>query len=155
MLTAAATPHNRMAVLCEDAHIVAESAAGPRGDSPLTRAERNRYENLILLCNYHHQQIDSQPESFPVELLHQWKADHEEWVEAVLAGEAAPTALTAATPYVLLGQEKYLDIAAEASEQRRRQGVPGRDWKALRERSLTQHMRSQPARALTAGDLVF
>ncbi|OZD79384.1 hypothetical protein CH273_14280 [Rhodococcus sp. 05-339-2] len=154
MLTAAATPHNRMAVLCEDAHIVAESPAGPRGDSPLTRAERNRYENLILLCNYHHQQIDSQPESFPVELLHQWKADHEEWVEAVLAGEAAPTALTAATPYVLLGQEKYLDIAAEASEQRRRQRRLGAGLEGAQvERSLTQHIAIPTGlQALAAGD---
>lgn len=154
MLTAAATPHNRLAVLCEDAHIVAEKPTGPRGDSPMTLVERNRYENLILLCNYHHQQIDSQPESFPVELLHQWKSQHEEWVETVLDGEAAPPAPTAATPYAVFGHEKYIDIATEASEQRRRQRRLGAGLEeAQAERSLGQHVVVPDyLRVLNAGD---
>ncbi|WP_063002578.1 hypothetical protein [Nocardia mikamii] len=40
--------------LGEIAHIVADSPNGPRGDSPLTAAARNDYQNLILLCNQHH-----------------------------------------------------------------------------------------------------
>jgi hypothetical protein len=42
-----------------DAHIFAESPNGPRGDSTLTAEQRSLNQNLILLCNQHHQLIDS------------------------------------------------------------------------------------------------
>jgi hypothetical protein len=38
----------------EQAHIVAESDNGPRGNSILSLEERNSYPNLILLCPTHH-----------------------------------------------------------------------------------------------------
>ena len=63
--------------LGEQAHIVAEESTGPRGESILTPDERNRYHNLILLCPSHHTMIDKDVASFPVEKLHQIKADHE------------------------------------------------------------------------------
>lgn len=143
-----------MAVLCEDAHIVAEKPTGPRGDSPMSRAERNRYENLILLCNYHHQQIDSQPESFPVELLHQWKADHEKWVESTLGREDASAAPTDTSPYALLGHQEYLNIATEASEQRRRQRRLGAGLAGAQvDRSLGQRVAiPDELRTLPTGD---
>ncbi len=53
LLTAQGTSEDPVVVLGEMAHIVAESPNGPRGDSPLTPEQRNRYENLILLCNQH------------------------------------------------------------------------------------------------------
>jgi len=40
--------------LGEQAHIVAEEAIGPRGESTLSLDERNRYHNLILLCPTDH-----------------------------------------------------------------------------------------------------
>jgi HNH endonuclease len=64
VLTAEDSPPDRAVILGEIAHIVAESPDGPRGDLPLSPAERNKYENLILLCNVHHQQIDDQPRLF-------------------------------------------------------------------------------------------
>lgn len=65
----------------EQAHIVAEEEGGPRGKSPLTAAQRNSYPNLILLCPTHHTKIDKAPDEYPVELLHQIKAEHELWFE--------------------------------------------------------------------------
>ncbi|MEU1721846.1 hypothetical protein [Nonomuraea sp. NPDC005692] len=72
------------------AHIVADSPKGPRGDSPLTDEERNLAENLILLCNQHHQLIDSKEAlaTYTVERLLGMKNDHEAWVERTLGGRA-------------------------------------------------------------------
>src|SRR5260370_15183691 len=80
-LTAEDSPPDRAVILGEIAHIVAESPHGPRGESPLLLAERNRDENLILLCNVHHQLIDDQPQTYKTERLKQMKQDHEVWVE--------------------------------------------------------------------------
>ncbi|WP_155980830.1 tetratricopeptide repeat protein [Nocardia sp. CNY236] len=89
-LTAEATPVDPLVVLGEIAHIVAASVRGPRGDSPLTRADRDRYENLILLCNQHHQLIDSQPNRWSVDELHNIKAAHENWVAHRLGSVDGP-----------------------------------------------------------------
>ncbi|WP_426502469.1 hypothetical protein ACPPVO_33075 [Dactylosporangium sp. McL0621] len=56
-LTAEASGADRVAALGEMAHIVGESPNGPCGGSPLTRAERERYENLFLLCGHHHELV--------------------------------------------------------------------------------------------------
>ncbi|MCD4850585.1 hypothetical protein LN996_07165 [Arthrobacter sp. AK01] len=67
-------------VLGEEAHIVAREPDGPRGESPLTAAERDDYSNLILLCPTDHTLIDKAPEDHSVEALLKIKADHEAWV---------------------------------------------------------------------------
>jgi len=79
-LTAQQTDSEPVAALGEIAHIVGDSPNGPRGTSPLRSDQRNRYENLILLCNYHHQLIDSHPTSWSVAQLEEMKRTHEEWV---------------------------------------------------------------------------
>jgi len=66
-------------VLGQQAHIVAREDNGPRGQSPLSLEERDSYSNLILLCPTHHTMIDKDPSSYPVELLHKFKSDHELW----------------------------------------------------------------------------
>jgi hypothetical protein len=53
----------------EQAHIVAESEDGPRGESILSREERGSYFNLILLCPSHHREIDANEADYPVERL--------------------------------------------------------------------------------------
>lgn len=90
LLTADESMADAPVVLGEMAHIVAESPNGPRGDSPLSIEERNRYGNLMLLCNIHHQLIDDQPATYPVERLHEIKDAHEKWVEATLERSASP-----------------------------------------------------------------
>ena len=71
-------------VFGQNAHIVAEEPGGPRGDSVLPIKERNRYPNLILLCKTHHEMVDQDVTAWPIEKLHQVKADHELWVETCL-----------------------------------------------------------------------
>lgn len=75
-------------LLGENCHIVAENRNGPRGESILTLAERNRYPNIILLCANHHTQIDQDPTAWPLEKLHQIKSDHEIWVETQLTANS-------------------------------------------------------------------
>lgn len=72
----------------EAAHIVAEEENGPRGRSDLTREQRNKYDNLILLCNVHHKQVDDQPAHFTVQELKRLKLSHEEWVRSCLHPDA-------------------------------------------------------------------
>jgi hypothetical protein len=40
---------DREVVLGEIAHVVAQQPSGPRGSSPLSTEQRNRYENTMLL----------------------------------------------------------------------------------------------------------
>jgi hypothetical protein len=68
----------------EAAHVVAEQLDGPRGDSDLPLDQRNKYENLILLCNVHHKQVDDQENYFTVQKLKEIKYSHEAWVRSSL-----------------------------------------------------------------------
>jgi hypothetical protein len=81
-----------LVTLGEVAHIVASSPAGPRGASFLPPGDRDKYENLILLCNTHHQLIDAKAATYTPERLQAMKADHEQWVEQRLAASVAETA---------------------------------------------------------------
>lgn len=66
----------------EQAHIVAEEPDGPRGASPLTPSDRNKYNNLILLCPTCHTKIDTDTLAYPVEVLHFIKTQHELEIES-------------------------------------------------------------------------
>jgi hypothetical protein len=70
----------------EAAHIVAEQPDGPRGQSDLPLEQRNKYANLILLCNVHHKQVDDQVNHFTIERMTFIKAAHESWVRTTLSG---------------------------------------------------------------------
>lgn len=72
------------AMLGDMAHVIAHRDDGPRGNATVPVSQREAYENLILLCPTHHRLIDSQPDQHPPEMLRQWKADHEAWVEREL-----------------------------------------------------------------------
>ena len=65
-------------VIGEMAHVIAHSPQGPRGDG---EGNNDSYQNLILLCPTHHQIIDSNPEQYSIERLHQMK---KEWEAHVL-----------------------------------------------------------------------
>jgi hypothetical protein len=79
-----ATDTDDESLVGEACHIVAQSTAGPRGISPLTVEQRDKYTNLILLCNVHHKQIDDQFNAYPVSKLEEIKAQHESWVRTQL-----------------------------------------------------------------------
>ena len=64
-------------VLAKIAHIEAASPNGPRYNLNMADDERRDFDNLILLCDEHHIEIDSHPDEFPTELLKEWKMLHE------------------------------------------------------------------------------
>ncbi|MBB6635685.1 HNH endonuclease [Cohnella thailandensis] len=82
------TGNDDESVVGDECHIVAREVEGPRGLSPLTQEQRDRYNNLILLCKIHHKQIDDQPNHFSVERLHEIKTEHEQWVRGSLQIDA-------------------------------------------------------------------
>ena len=67
--------------LGQQAHIVGPKKTSPRGNSNLTKRERDSYYNLILLCPNHHTLIDKNPDDYTIEKLHYFKGQHEYWVE--------------------------------------------------------------------------
>ncbi len=71
-------------VIGEEAHIVARKKDGPRGESDLDIEQRDKYDNLILLCSVHHKIIDDQPKHYTVEKLKEFKKTHEEWIKSTL-----------------------------------------------------------------------
>ena len=72
-----ATEESNAAVIAQICHIYAISEDGPRGKAELTNKELNSPDNLILLCPTHHTVVDNQYETYPAEMLKQWKWDHE------------------------------------------------------------------------------
>ena len=77
-----ATEKDPHAVLGKIAHIndFSPSSNSTRSDPSLTVQELNSYENLILLCGDHHDEIDKQKKTFPMSTLLKWKNAHEAWV---------------------------------------------------------------------------
>lgn len=69
----------------EIAHIVAQSKGGPRAEVSVPGGNIDGFDNLILLCHEHHELVDQQPNTYPVEKLRQFKLDHEEWVRTRLS----------------------------------------------------------------------
>ena len=67
------------------AHIYAFSSGGPRGNDGIEPALLNDFDNLILLCHGCHQTIDKEEDGgrYTVDLLRQWKAEHERRIEIV------------------------------------------------------------------------
>lgn len=68
----------------EACHMVAREPSGPRGNSSLPIEQRDKYDNLILLCRVHHKLVDDQPNTYTVQRLVEMKATHEKWVRESL-----------------------------------------------------------------------
>jgi hypothetical protein len=69
--------------LGEQAHIVAQSPKGPRGDADLSEGESDRARNLILLCPKCHTEVDKDSSAWPPERLREVKEAHEAWVRSM------------------------------------------------------------------------
>lgn len=95
-------------IIGDEAHIVSRKENGPRGYSALTSEQRDKYDNLILLCRNHHKTIDDQVHKYSVDELHKIKTKHENWVKKSLETEIDKTALTYANYLDELSQ--FLDI---------------------------------------------
>lgn len=61
----------------EAAHIVAFRVRGPRGEE-LRPADINDFANLMLVCKPCHHLIDNEPANYPVDLLREYKKEHED-----------------------------------------------------------------------------
>ncbi len=72
-----ATDSSEALVVGEVCHILSVSVDGPRGRAGLTEEELNSHDNLILFCPTHHTIVDGQHETYPAELLREWKKQHE------------------------------------------------------------------------------
>jgi hypothetical protein len=81
-LFAEATEYDPVVVIGEIAHVAADD--GPRAAPALAAAQRNDYENLILLCQNCHARIDGQTGFYSVDRLKDIKQAHEAWVRASL-----------------------------------------------------------------------
>ena len=66
-------------------HIYAVSEDGPRGKSGLTEKELHSPKNLILLCRNHHAVVDGQHETYPADILKEWKQTHESEIQKRLS----------------------------------------------------------------------
>lgn len=73
------TETDNESIIGDEAHIVAKEENGPRGKSTLTQEQRDKFDNLILLCKNHHKVVDDQPVKYSVEMLTQMKRAHIEW----------------------------------------------------------------------------
>lgn len=129
-LTAVDPTTGEVAVLGHIAHIVAQNDDGPRGDPEMSAADRDRYENLVLLCTSHHQLVDAPANhaTFTVERLTALRDDHEAWVAERLGSDTAPTVAVDRTDHVystLLPVERMAKYVYSAeSELRRPADVP-------------------------------
>jgi SMODS-associated and fused to various effectors sensor domain len=65
------------------AHIYAFSQAGPRGDARKRPDNPHGLANLMLLCPECHKQVDVAPTDFPVDLLKEYKCEHEDRIRHV------------------------------------------------------------------------
>lgn len=66
-------------IVAKICHIEAASLHGPRYNPNMTDDDRRDFKNLLLLCDEHHEIIDSplNESDYPKELLFEWKRNHE------------------------------------------------------------------------------
>lgn len=78
-LTVEQAAHSAPHTLGEMAHIKGKNKGSNRYDKAQTDAQRDSYENLILLCPNHHTLIDKpeNEETYSVDVLTKMKSDHE------------------------------------------------------------------------------
>jgi hypothetical protein len=76
-VVAGETQWSDAAVLGQICHIYAAANKGPRGKRGLTPKQRSAFNNLILMCGYHHPLVDKQWETYPARELKEWKKAHE------------------------------------------------------------------------------
>jgi hypothetical protein len=71
-------------IVGDECHIHARRADGPRSNTSMSIYELDDYENLILLCKFHHKMVDDQPNTYTANALKNLKKKHEKWVRETL-----------------------------------------------------------------------
>lgn len=119
-------------LLGEVAHIVGETKKAARGDSQLTRAERNEPENLLLLCRPDHKIIDDDPLTYPVHALQEIKANHIAWVASKLVRTIAWRSSLSQLTYInvprLCEQAELQGYDVDLSKYRQNQNLHSLGW---------------------------
>lgn len=82
-----ATEESDALVTAHICHVYAIGEGGPRGKSGLTEEELNSPENLILFCRNHHAVVDGQHETYPADMLKEWKQTHEAEMQKRLSAD--------------------------------------------------------------------
>jgi hypothetical protein len=151
-----ATDYDPVVIIGEIAHVAGAADAGPRAAPQLGMAQRNDYENLILLCKNCHARIDGQTGFYSVARLKDIKQVHEAWVRASLPERGRSrtgwtalslfgdhpvdlaTATEALAPDFIVGKPRVLQVPTDAT-----------DWQAVDATIATA------ARQLLAGEDAF
>lgn len=107
-------------ILGEECHIIANHDGGPRSEPSLPDSDRDKADNLILLCRNHHKIVDDQFEAYTVERLRAIKSEHEKWVAATL--EKSPY-LEQATLNIAANVDRWAELAAVDNWQRAYDGL--------------------------------
>lgn len=75
--------------IAQAAHILGENEGSARFDPSVPLPDRNKIENLILMCPSHHDLIDVEERAWPVERLRALKIEHErDMYQLLLAGRS-------------------------------------------------------------------
>lgn len=101
------TPEGGLTTLGQMCHIVAQSEDGPRGSAALPMRERDRYNNLILLCRNDHGIIDSDEAEWSVDNLQRLKQSHEYWVTEQLSRSAISVSSMDNSEFLRLREKKW------------------------------------------------
>lgn len=80
LLAPADHPHDREALVGDEAYIVSPSLDGPRANTAVPGMDFDAYDNRILLCKFDHRIVDELPDMIRAETLHELKSKHERWV---------------------------------------------------------------------------
>lgn len=105
-----------ISIVAKICHIEAASPNGPRFNPESNDEYRRSYENLILLCDEHHTIIDNKNNEakYPVELLKQWKTDHEKKILNLISGKnllsKKPLALNKIINFISNNIEDFFDL---------------------------------------------
>ena len=86
-LIVAKTEHDTESNIGEMAHIKGEKLGSARYDENMDEKDRNKHDNLILLCSTCHKTIDDQPGEYTIEKLHSIKFAHEKWASQIIRQE--------------------------------------------------------------------
>ncbi|HBR14497.1 MAG TPA: hypothetical protein DD723_03005 [Candidatus Omnitrophica bacterium] len=62
--------------IAEMAHIISAGDKGPRANKKMSKEERGKYKNLILLCANCHTKVDKAEKEYPDHLILEWKKSH-------------------------------------------------------------------------------
>jgi hypothetical protein len=118
----------------EAAHIIASSKNGPRANDG-DRSSLENPANILLLCPTCHTIIDKNPDVFTVDVLHQWKNNHEEKIRSVFAKDVISTREVLESELKqLLSMNKY--VFKQYGPTKEKEGVVLSDDKELWDREV-------------------